>query len=123
MGTDLIDFHTHILPCLDDGSKSVEMSLSMLREETEQGVRHVVLTPHFYARHDDPDRFLASREAAAEALKAAVAEVPGLPTLHLGAEVAYFRGMSDCEILRDFCIGRTECILVELPNWPRNIPG
>ena len=28
----MIDVHTHILPCIDDGSKSVEMSLEMLNE-------------------------------------------------------------------------------------------
>ena len=40
----MIDFHTHILPGMDDGSKSVEMSLAMLRMEAAQGVGAVALT-------------------------------------------------------------------------------
>ena len=34
----LIDFHTHILPGIDDGSRNVEMSLRMLAAQREQQV-------------------------------------------------------------------------------------
>ena len=43
----MIDFHNHIIPNLDDGSKSVEMSLSMLKEAQSQGVTDVINTVHF----------------------------------------------------------------------------
>ena len=43
------DFHSHILPDMDDGSRCAEDSLKMLRMEAEQGVTRVVATPHFYA--------------------------------------------------------------------------
>lgn len=43
----LYDIHCHILPGVDDGSKDVETSLEMLRREYEDGVRNVILTPHF----------------------------------------------------------------------------
>ena len=43
----MIDFHNHIIPNLDDGSKSVEMSLSMLKEAQAQGVTDVINTVHF----------------------------------------------------------------------------
>ena len=33
----MIDFHTHILPGMDDGSKSVEESIALLQEEARQG--------------------------------------------------------------------------------------
>lgn len=41
----MIDFHTHILPEMDDGSGSTAESLALLRLEREQGVEQVVLTP------------------------------------------------------------------------------
>ena len=88
------DFHSHILPCVDDGSHSVEESLQMLRMEAEQGVTHVVLTPHFYAKHDSPERFLQRRAAAWETLQAAMAGEEGLPQITLCAEVYYFPGIS-----------------------------
>tara|TARA_Y100001970_G_scaffold30286_1_gene37579 strand:+ start:3546 stop:4334 length:789 start_codon:yes stop_codon:yes gene_type:complete len=43
----MIDFHNHIIPNLDDGSKSVEMSLEMLKEAQSQGITDVINTVHF----------------------------------------------------------------------------
>ena len=39
-----IDFHTHILPGIDDGSRNVEMSLRMLAAQREQQVNEIVAT-------------------------------------------------------------------------------
>lgn len=123
MINELTDLHTHILPGIDDGSSDVETSLMMLHREAEQGVAHVVLTPHFSARHDDPDRFLTAREQAMAELRAAIPDGEWYPTLHEGAEVSYFRGMSDCEALKDLCIKGTKHILIELPaaRWDSQI--
>ena len=68
----LIDFHSHILPCVDDGSKDVAMSLQMLRQQWQQGVGHVVLTPHFYPEHDSPEHFLSARAEAFRSLQEAM---------------------------------------------------
>lgn len=46
----MIDLHTHILPKMDDGASSSDLSLEMLRMEAEQGVDTVVLTPIFIVR-------------------------------------------------------------------------
>tara|TARA_B100000029_G_scaffold37697_1_gene35455 strand:+ start:990 stop:1778 length:789 start_codon:yes stop_codon:yes gene_type:complete len=43
----MIDFHNHIIPNLDDGSKSVEMSLNMLKEAESQGITDIVNTVHY----------------------------------------------------------------------------
>ena len=45
----MLDFHTHILPGVDDGSRNVDESMQMLARMKEQGVSQVVATPHFYA--------------------------------------------------------------------------
>lgn len=42
----MIDIHTHILPNVDDGSDSFEKSVEMLKQAKEQGVTHIILTPH-----------------------------------------------------------------------------
>ena len=99
----MVDFHTHILPKIDDGSKSVEESLAMLRSEWEQGIQEVVLTPHFYPQMDDPREFLARRQASFERLQAAMGE-EALPKLRLGAEVYFYYGMSNSEILKELVI-------------------
>ena len=43
----MIDFHNHILPNIDDGSKSLEMTINMLREAEKQGITDVVNTTHY----------------------------------------------------------------------------
>lgn len=115
---EIIDFHSHILPGIDDGSPSVEASIQMLRMEAEQGVTHVVATPHFYARYDTPEDFLARRDAAEAALRAEMAKYPEMPRLTVGAEVYFFRGMSESDLLPRLTIGGQKCILIEMPPIP-----
>ena len=43
----MIDFHNHVLPNMDDGSKSLEMSLDMLSHAFKQGITDVVNTVHY----------------------------------------------------------------------------
>ena len=42
----MIDIHCHILPGLDDGSKSIEESLEMARIAISEGISHIIATPH-----------------------------------------------------------------------------
>lgn len=42
----MVDLHCHLLPGVDDGSKSMAISLRLAREATENGVTHALLTPH-----------------------------------------------------------------------------
>lgn len=114
----MTDFHSHILPGVDDGSQSVEMSIQMLRREAEQGITRVVATPHFYARHDDPQRFLRHRMEAEARLRSAMTSETGLPALVMGAEVLYFPGIGHCEALRELTIDGKDCVLIEMPLSP-----
>ena len=43
----MIDFHNHVLPNIDDGSKSLNMSIDMLKYAYEQGITDVVNTVHY----------------------------------------------------------------------------
>jgi protein-tyrosine phosphatase len=43
----MIDFHSHILPGVDDGSKDFETSLKMIRNSIDEGVECICATPHF----------------------------------------------------------------------------
>ena len=112
----MIDFHSHILPGIDDGSKSLEMSIAMLRMEAEQGIKHVVATPHFYPQYDTPEQFLKRRAEAEHALREEMQKHPGLPTLSMGAEVYYFPGISDSEGISQLTIDEGRYILIEMPT-------
>ena len=114
----IIDTHSHILPGIDDGSDSIAVSVSMLRREAEQGIGHVIATPHFYPQHDSPERFLARRKKAETALREAMADFRDLPELSVGAEVYYFPGISESDILPELTIAKKRCILLEMPMSP-----
>ena len=114
----MIDFHSHILPGIDDGSDSAEMSLEMLRMEAEQGIDTVVATPHFYARYESAEEFLRKREAAEKVLREAMAHEKGLPKLAVGAEVYFFRGISETDFLSHMAIKGTNCVMIEMPPAP-----
>ena len=115
---EIIDFHSHILPGVDDGSKSLGDSLEMLKQTADQGIRRMVATPHFYANHDTPRAFLERRDTAYRQLLEGMAQEPGLPGVTLGAEVYFFRGISDCESISELTIGNTGYLLVEMPPPP-----
>lgn len=53
----MFDFHSHILPGMDDGSANVDESLSLLTVLAQQGVTGIAATPHFYAAREATDHF------------------------------------------------------------------
>lgn len=109
----IIDFHTHILPGMDDGSKDVKESIAMLQAEKEAGVDRVVFTPHFYASQNGPEEFLQRRREAWLALMPHMYQ--GLPKVSFGAEVQYFEGICHAEELSMLRIAGTEYLLLEMP--------
>ena len=114
----VIDFHSHVLPGMDDGSASVEESVSMLRMEKQQGIECVIATPHFYANHDTPEQFLQRRARAEQRLREEMAKHGDLPQLKIGAEVYFFKGISDSDVVSELTIDSKRCILVEMPVSP-----
>ncbi len=111
----MLDFHTHILPSVDDGSSSAEESLKMLKALKEQGVDKVVLTPHFYAYASDIKSFLYDREKALDTLKERIrGENLGIG-LYLGCEVLYFDEIWRIDDIKKLCIDGTQYMLVEMP--------
>lgn len=109
----MLDFHSHILPGMDDGSRSTECSLQMLQEEIAQGVDHVLLTPHFYPWKEDPDAFLARREQTYAKLSEATSGMD--IKMHLGAEVAFYGSIGASSSTGRFCIGKSNLLLLEMP--------
>ena len=91
----MIDFHTHILPEIDDGARSVRRSLEMYEYQKNSGVDALVATPHFYPGNMTVESFLQRRNNAYERVLAAAEEkgISLIPT-YLGAEAALAPGFS-----------------------------
>lgn len=112
----MVDFHSHVLPGMDDGSGSVEESIAMLQEEAKQGVTTMIATPHFYPRKEDVEHFLKRRDEAEEVLRREMEKQEGLPELLVGAEVFYYTGICDSPELGKLTIQGTQFVLVEMPD-------
>jgi len=87
----MIDFHTHILPSIDDGAKTVEDSLFLLDTVSKLGMSHVVLSPHYYPSQERISEFISRRNEScktlAKALKANQENGMKFPQLHVASEV------------------------------------
>lgn len=112
----MIDIHHHLLPGLDDGSRSLEMSVEMARLAVADGITHVVCTPHANTVFE----FNPARNAEQlEELRARLASEHIPLTLGLGC---------DCHITYDnvrearadpgrFSINSLGYLLVEIPEY------
>lgn len=109
----MIDWHSHILPNMDDGSRDLDESIEMLKALKQQGVDIVVATPHFCADAESVDEFLNRRQKAYDAL------CSGMDDLNVsvicGAEVRYYPGISRMESLERLAIEGTRLLLLEMP--------
>lgn len=114
-----IDFHTHIIPEIDDGAKDVEMSLDMLSCAQGCGAETVIFTPHVSSMADF-GKFIKLRKEKVTALKKAVKNnwFP-CPDILLGAEVAMDGSLSERKNVSSLCIEGTDLLLLELPytSW------
>jgi protein-tyrosine phosphatase len=108
----MIDLHCHLLPGVDDGSRSVAQSVLVLQQFRHEGITDLALTPHL----------LASKAAAGypvnyeEAWERLRGEVPEGITLHRGAEVMMDRPLSAAFRERKVTLGGTRYLLVEFPR-------
>ena len=107
----MIDIHSHLLPGVDDGSPSVEVSVPVLERFAAQGVELIVLTPHLNASQVASAPW-ESHMARLATLRAAA---PAVPELVLGWEIMLDQPRVD---LRDprLGLGGSKCVLVEFPR-------
>lgn len=117
----MIDFHTHILPNIDDGSRSLGVSFAMIDSLKKQGADSIVLTPHYYFDKESITDFISSREAALKRLLSDEDKSVQFPDLFLGAEVAFFPMMSKMKDIEKLCIMGTKFMMLEMPygKWSR----
>ena len=117
----MIDWHNHVLPAMDDGSRDVAESIAMLGMHASQGVSTVIATPHFYANDESVESFLARREASYNKLKDRLPE--DAPEILLGAEVKYYPGISRLADLKRLRIAGSRLLLLEMPmnTWTESV--
>ena len=81
----MIDIHSHVLPEVDDGSRSIQESIALLRLAVSDGIQTMILTPHVYTGRWDNDLAMLQPRFAAFARLIESKQIP--IRLRLGAEV------------------------------------
>jgi len=110
----LIDFHNHVLPAVDDGSKSLEMSLNMLKNAAEQGITDVVNTVHFQHPKVEVDEITHQRISdVITSLQDELINQEIPITLHSGAEVFFLPNLLDLKADPLATFGHGKYMLIE----------
>ncbi len=125
----MIDIHCHIIPGIDDGARSFDESLEILKKAENSGVTDIILTPHYVrgTRYDanNHDKWLKYQELVKLAKEAGLSV-----RLYLGNEIfidekipEYLKGYTgqkvadeDRPFIYDLCtLNSTKYVLVEFP--------
>jgi protein-tyrosine phosphatase len=111
----MVDLHHHLLPGLDDGPKDLETSVAMARMAADDGITHVVATPHSSGRYVFEPGLIAERAAA---LRAAIAAEGIALTFTTGCDfhMGYDNVKDAIANPRKYTLNGTEYLLVELPD-------
>jgi protein-tyrosine phosphatase len=111
----MVDLHHHLLPGLDDGPKDLETSIEMARVAAEDGITHVVATPHASGRYTFEPALIAERVAT---LREAIAAQRIPLTIATGCDfhLSYDNVQDAVQNPRKYTLNGTDYLLVELPD-------
>lgn len=109
----MVDIHSHILPGVDDGARTVDESLEMLRMAAACGTTDIVATPHANAEYPyDAQRI---REVYDNVRK----QANGIINIHLACDfhLSYENLLSALSAPNEYTVNNHQYLLVELPNF------
>ncbi len=109
----VVDIHSHILAEVDDGPKSWDISREMCRVAAEDGVEHIVATPHANERYSYDREYL---EKAVEHLRGLVGDSPKI-ALGCDFHLSYENIQDALVHPARYAIGTSNYLLVELSNF------
>ena len=118
----MIDLHSHILPGVDDGARTIEESVEIARAAVADGIEAMAATPHV---RDDYPTEAATMEQRVEEVRGALVAA-GVPLqVHTGGEIAFDRlaGLGQDDRRRFGLGGNPGYLLVEFPyyGWPLSL--
>jgi protein-tyrosine phosphatase len=114
----MIDLHSHVLPGVDDGARSLEDTLAMARASAADGVRVLAATPH--VRGDYPTTAADMERLLGEVREAVAAARIALDVIGGGELALAEAARLDATELGRFALGGGSTLLVEFPyhGWP-----
>ena len=113
----MIDFHNHVLPNVDDGPKTINESLDMLKTAYSQGISEVVNTIHFqHPKMHDKNVNIDFLKDKVNLLNQKLRDEKINIKIHLAAEVFYLPNLSEISSNPLLTIGNGKYMLVEFTN-------
>ena len=110
----MIDFHNHVLPGLDDGSKNIEQTLSMLKTASDQGITDVICTVHY--QHPKMDGIDINYDIVKDSINSVEEQFNGKLNLHPGSEVFYLPNLTEIKSDPLTVFGHGEYMLIEFQS-------
>ena len=118
----MIDFHSHILPSIDDGSKSVEETFNLMKEAEKAGFDKIISTSHYMEDYYEVQN--REREVWINALNEKLYEKRMNVHIYLGSEIYITDNIVKLlEEGKASTINNTSYVLFELPlnSEPMNL--
>ena len=119
----VIDFHAHVLPRVDHGSRTLDDTRKQFKYMRNYGVDRVVATSHFYPHVHQPNEFIRDVDDAIEVLRSSSVIPEGLE-MCIGAEILVCDKIYKMYGFEKLCIRGTDCVLLEMPaqiKWSKSI--
>ena len=118
----MIDIHCHILPEVDDGSRSLNESIEMAMIAKEQGITKIVNTSHYHPdfRYKKGEELLKELEDFNNVLKENMIDIEVV----IGNEIYYTKDLiKEIDELDFYTLNNSRYILIELPptNFPKDL--
>ncbi len=106
----MIDFHSHILPNIDDGSRSLDETIDMIKEAKKAGFTKIISTSHYIERYYEADE-----EQRTKLINEVKENIQGIE-LYLGSEIYITNQMTELIAEKKAStINNSKYVLFELP--------
>lgn len=110
----MIDIHTHLIPNVDDGSKSVEDTFKAIEEAEKAGFTDIILTSHYLTDYYEPkkEELIFWKDKMQEILESQNKKI----NLHYGMEIYISEQLE--KLMKEnklLTLANSKYILIELP--------
>lgn len=110
----MVDIHTHIIPNVDDGSKSVEDTFTLFKEAEKAGFTDIILTPHYIKEYYETDTEI--REFWVKSLQKTLDKLEIPINVYIGNEIYICEDMDKLIFENKVsCLNNSKYVLFELP--------
>lgn len=110
----MIDIHSHIIPSIDDGAKSIYETLEMLKEAEKSGFTDVIATSHYVENYYEVDEI--QRQKSIDSINSKLKENDINIKVHSGSEIYVSQDIVNLiKERKASSLSNTKYVLFELP--------